>query len=227
MKYTRVLLFFFFCCYVFLGAGCSVLAPQKDFSKFYTFCAYDSSEKIPDPSGARPVIINLTVGEIPSYADCPYVVTMSNHGQLILSGIARWAEPLQDACTRALTHKLSEFMGDHVTVIPSTYTRGNTFFCDFLLSIGISDFICNEPEKKVVLDCTWSLFNLASRRQVLIRRHIKLTPYDGSNYEDIIAAMELALCGLAWDIAEKIGQICPGAAFVEQGGIGKSQADGS
>jgi uncharacterized lipoprotein YmbA len=147
MKYTKMLLFFF-CYLVALGTGCSVLVPRKDDSKFYTFCAYNSPKKIPDPSDTKSVIVNLTVGEIPSYADCPHVVTMSNNARLTLSEIARWAEPLQDACTRALTHKLSELMCDHVIVIPSAYTKGNAFFCDFLLSIGISDFICNESEKK-------------------------------------------------------------------------------
>jgi uncharacterized lipoprotein YmbA len=163
---------------------------------------------MPNPSEAKSIVINLTVGEIPSYADCPYVVTVSSHGRLTLSEIARWAEPLQDACARALTHKLSELMCDHVVIIPSAYTKGNAFFCDFLLSIGISDFICDESDKKVILSCTWSLFNFTSRRQVLVHRYAKLTPYDGDNYEDIVAAMEFALCELAQDIAARIKQIC-------------------
>jgi uncharacterized lipoprotein YmbA len=210
-----MLLFFFSCYLVSLGTGCSVLTPRKDISKFYTFCGYDLSKKMPDLLNAKSVIMNLTVGEIPSYADCPHVVTMSNHDRLILSETARWAEPLQDACTRVLTRNLSELMCDHVVVIPSAYTKGNTFFCDFLLSIGISDFICDESEKKVILDCTWSLFHYASRSQVLIHRYTKLMPYDGSNYEDIIAAMELALCELARDITAKIGQICSETAFAK------------
>jgi uncharacterized lipoprotein YmbA len=170
---------------------------------------------MPDPLNTRSMIINLTVGEIPSYADCPYVVTISNHGQLTLSEIARWAEPLQDACTRALTHKLSELVCDRIIVIPSAYTRGNTFFCNFLLSIGISDFIYDKSERKVVLDCTWSLFDYISRRQVLVHRYTKLTPCDGSNYESIIAAMELALYELAQDIAAKMVQIFPEATSIE------------
>ncbi|MDR0742099.1 MAG: PqiC family protein [Puniceicoccales bacterium] len=215
MRYSRILLFFFSCYLVSLGTGCSVLTPQKDGSKFYTFCRHGSSKKIPLPLDAKSIIINLTVGEIPSYADCPYIVTTSGHDRLILSEIARWAEPLQDACTRALTHKLSELMCGHVIVIPSAYTRGNTFFCNFLLSIGISDFIWDESEKKVVLDCTWSLFDYTSQRQVLIYRYTKLTSYDGSDYEDIVAAMELALYELALDITAKIEQICPEATCVK------------
>ncbi|MDR1457306.1 MAG: PqiC family protein [Puniceicoccales bacterium] len=215
MKHTKMLLFLFSCYFVSLGTGCSILAPQKDDSKFYTFCTYGSPKKISDSSDTRPVIVNLTVGEVPSYADCPYIVTMPNHDRLTLSKTARWAEPLQDACTRALTHKISELMCDHVIVIPSAYAKGNTFFCDFLLSIGISDFICDESEKKVVLDCTWSLFHYAFRRQVLVHKYASLTPYDGDSYEDIVTAMELALCELAQDIAAKIEQIRPEADSVE------------
>jgi uncharacterized lipoprotein YmbA len=165
---------------------------------------------------AKLVIINLTVGEIPSYADCPYIVTISDHDRLTLSEIARWAEPLQDACARVLTNKLSEFMCNHAIVIPSAYTKGNAFLCDFLLSIGISDFIYDESEKKVIVNCTWSLFDYISQSQILVRKYAKLTPYDGSNYEDIVAAMELALHELARDIATIIGQTCLGTAFLEE-----------
>jgi hypothetical protein len=106
-------------------------------------------------------------------------------------------------------------MGDHVVVIPSAYTKGNTFFCDFLLSIGISDFIYDKSEKKVVLDCTWSLFDYLSQRQLLICRYTKLIPYNSSNYEEVVAAMEFALCELAKDIASRIGQICPETTLIE------------
>jgi uncharacterized lipoprotein YmbA len=196
----------FCCCLASLEMGCSIFTPKKDVSRFYTFCGYDPLEKVSDSSSLRRVIINIIVGEIPSYADCPYIVTVSTNDRLILSEVDRWAEPLQDACTRALTNKLSELMYDYAMVIPSAYTKGNVFLCDYLISIGFSDFIYNEAEKKVILECTWSLVDFATKNQILVCRYAKSIPSSNSNYENVVVTMKLALYELAQDIATKVDQ---------------------
>jgi uncharacterized lipoprotein YmbA len=157
------------------------------------------------------MIINLTVGEIPSYADYPYIVTISTHNRLVLSEINRWAEPLQDACARTLTNELSKLMCDYALIIPSSCTKGNSFLYDYVLSIGLSDFIYDEEEKKVTLECVWSLINFATKSQVLIHEYKKSTPssFSDGSYKDIVDTMELALYELAQDIAAKVGQIFP------------------
>jgi hypothetical protein len=87
-------------------------------------------------------------GEIPSYANYPYLVPISLHNRLVLSEINRWAEPVQNAYARVLTNELSKLMCDHALIIPSACTKGNVFLYDCVLSIGLSDFIYDEEEKK-------------------------------------------------------------------------------
>jgi uncharacterized lipoprotein YmbA len=182
-----------------------VFVPQKDQSVFYTLgdhsiigCGH-SDEVTPNL-----IIINLLLDEIPSYADCPYIVTKDRGDKLIFSDIHRWAEPFGDACIRILHDRLSEKLQGKAIVVSSMHTIGNTLVCDYRLSIDFDDMIYNDGEENVIVKCTWTFFDYEKRRQVCIHKYAGTTPVDEMTYDNVVHATKAALTELADDITEKI-----------------------
>jgi uncharacterized lipoprotein YmbA len=191
-----------------LVSGCSIFKPQKDPSIFYTLGNHSSeNESFARKTGDKFLIINLLVEELPSYADCPYVVTKSERNKLVFSETHRWGEPLKDSCCRALQDRLSETISDFAMVISSTRSVGNIHVYDYRLSVDVDDIIYNATERSVILKCSWSLFDYVSRNRILFNKYIGIMPINGeATYENIVDAMKLALTAFADDVSMKIRQ---------------------
>ncbi|MDR2737460.1 MAG: PqiC family protein [Puniceicoccales bacterium] len=202
-------LIFTFSLVILLLPGCSIFVPQKDNSVFYTLSehsstANDLAKEVRDDS----VVINLIINEIPSYADCPYIATQQEQNKIFFSEIHRWAEPFEDSCCRVIRDRLCEALRGRIAVISSMYAIGNQSVCDYWLSIDLDDAIYNAQEGNVIVKCSWSLFNYATKKRILLRKYSNSTAVKGdAAYENIVEAMRVALMELADDILEKIQAI--------------------
>ena len=98
-------------------AGCSVLAPQPDPSRFFTLAPMAQA---PAAAPAQP---GFTYGlgpiKLPAYLDRNEIPTRVSPTEIIYSPAERWAEPLQASVTRVLMQNLAALLNtDKITVYP-------------------------------------------------------------------------------------------------------------
>jgi uncharacterized lipoprotein YmbA len=96
-----------------LGAGCTILAPQPDRSKFVILTPISNSAGAARPIGAVPNS-QLTIGvgpvEFPDYLKRLAVVTRTGPNRVELSDNKRWAEPLHRNFDRVLSENLATLL---------------------------------------------------------------------------------------------------------------------
>jgi uncharacterized protein len=98
--------------------GCSVLAPQKDESRFFTLApvveARSDAETAP-----RGLIYGLGPIELPEYLDRDELALRVSPAEVTYSATDRWAEPLRTNLTRVLLQDLSTLVGaDRIVLYP-------------------------------------------------------------------------------------------------------------
>jgi uncharacterized lipoprotein YmbA len=80
-----------------IAAGCSVLAPQEDRTRFFVLTPTAGSTLVASaaaPGGNRAITVGLGPITIPRYLDRPEIVTRLNDTEFSISDTDRWAEPL-------------------------------------------------------------------------------------------------------------------------------------
>jgi len=98
-----------------MAAGCSVLSPQPDPSRFYILTPVAQSNGLAASSAATARNSQLTIGigpvEFPDYLRRLPVVTRVGPNRIELSDDKRWAEPLDKNFTRVLSENLATMLG--------------------------------------------------------------------------------------------------------------------
>jgi uncharacterized lipoprotein YmbA len=104
-----------------LGAslwGCSILAPQKDVSRFYTLDPVAEAHSDGD-TAPRGIIYGLGPIEMPEYLDRDELALRVSPAEVTYSPTDFWAEPLQTNLTRILLQDLSALLGaDRIVLYP-------------------------------------------------------------------------------------------------------------
>jgi uncharacterized lipoprotein YmbA len=131
-----------------LLVGCSVLQPVKDSALHHVLDAL-----VPDRtlSAATPAIA-INRPSLPSYLDRQQLITRSD-GQLMISKLDIWAEPLDAAISRVMASNLSRLTGSmNIQSVESFSTLDYTE----LLELRIAQF---EPDafNAMILQGTWKL----------------------------------------------------------------------
>jgi uncharacterized lipoprotein YmbA len=90
------------------AAGCGLLDPRPDTSRYYTLPTGAAASVPPPAGGARSPAPSLGLGPVtlPSYLDRPQLVTRLGPERLALSSGDRWAAPLDEQFWRALAEDL-------------------------------------------------------------------------------------------------------------------------
>jgi len=90
--------------------GCTVLAPQKDETRFFVLMP---AQNQPALSSAAPqaLVVGLGPITIPAYVNRPEVVTRMNESELKVSDTDRWGERLDLNIARVLAADLSDQLG--------------------------------------------------------------------------------------------------------------------
>lgn len=196
-------LFLVVCAALMIG-GCTMFQPQKDTAVFYSIgmhsgCAQEVAEVTNKPIAC----INLLVEEIPSYADCPFIVTKGHGQNIIFDQNARWASSFEDECYDFVKDYLSRMLSDSVMVVSDIHADGNMVTCHYRLSISFDDFIYLRDEGRIVLRCDWSLYDYIRKSSVITHRSMISVPVDSRDYGIIAAGMRKALELLVNDIVAK------------------------
>ena len=203
MKDLKLLLVI--CLSVMIG-GCTMFQPQKDTAVFYSIGVH--SDDVPEVAEVtdRPIAcINLLVDEIPSYADCPFIVTKGHGQNIIFDQNARWASAFEDECYDFVKDYLSCMLSDSVMVVSDIHADGNMVTCHYRLSISFDDFIYLRDKGCIVLRCDWSLYDYIKRSSVITDRTMISVPMESGlqDYDIIVAGMRSALEALVNDIVAR------------------------
>lgn len=191
-------------CVALMIGGCTVFQPQKDTAVFYSIGEHSCDAQENTENIDRPIVcINLLVDEIPSYADCPFIVTKGRGQNIIFDQNARWASSFEDECYDFIKDCLSRTLSDSVIVVSDTHADGNMVTCHYRLSISFDDFIYLREEGRIVLRCDWSLYDYIQKCSVITQRSAMSLPVSSKNYDNIVVGMRQALEYLVGDIVSK------------------------
>ncbi|MCX8048332.1 MAG: PqiC family protein [Methylohalobius sp.] len=172
------------------AAGCAFIG-QSPSPQFYIL------PYLSVPAPAAPVLetIGLAPIRLPRYLDRPQIVTVNKGGQVQLSELHRWAEPLEAGFSRALAESLTARLpGKAFAPLPSALTVTR------ILEIQVEDFRV-EPAR-CVLTVTWYLRR--STQTLNSQRQTVDVPVPGEDHTAFVAAMSHAVDALAEDIARQL-----------------------
>ena len=137
---------------------------------------------------------------LPSYLDCPHIVTRATEHRLELSEFNRWAEPLKESMLRVIGVNLSnELKTTRVFALPR---RSPVVPIEYKVEINVARFD-GKLGGEVVLVARWILLGkddqLISTKVSIIREQSA-----GSDYDALITAQNRMLSTLSKEIAEAI-----------------------
>lgn len=192
------------CAAAALFAGCSVLAPQPDRTRFFVLTASAPPAGAVSPS---PGALALGLGpiDLPSYLGHLEVVTRAAPNRIDLSPSDRWAESFDDNVREVLTRDLgARLPGAHIVSFPWYPTTT----LDYEIAVRFERFE-RAGANSTELDAHWTIRDGKTRRTLATRaaRFATAVP-DG--------AMESAAAALSADLAELAGQIATTVAQLNQ-----------
>ena len=189
--------------------GCSaiartILAPQKDVSKFYLITPVDSATSAPTAtqSSGGGFTIGLGPIKLPPYLDRPEVVTRAASNRLELSKDDRWGESLQNGFTRAMERDLAAQAGTQNIVAFPWYA---TVHIDMQVEIDVYRFE-TDGQGNANLSAKWTLLDPTGN--ILYTQESNLTqPSKPGDDTEAAAALSRTIGDLSAQIANMMQQI--------------------
>ncbi len=179
--------------------GCTGKSPKAD---FYVLTA------IPAAASAATALsgeMAIAVGPVslPAELDRKQIVTRDAGNRLKIAELHRWAGPLQDNITSALTTNLTALLGtDRV----APYNRESLFPFTHHVVISINRFD-GWPAGEILLDVTWSIKRTGVSEPLIVQRSEIRKPVATADYAGIVAAQSKALAEISSRIADALKQL--------------------
>jgi uncharacterized lipoprotein YmbA len=184
-----------------LLSGCTVLAPQKDETRFFVLMPVQDGTTPSPPAGAawEPVAIGLGPITIPPYLNRPEVVTRISDSELKVSDTNRWGESLDTNVTRVLAADLSSQLATQQVV---SYPWRLSTPMDYAVSVAFQRFE-RTGDGHVVIVANWTIRN--GKDEKIIQTGTTWIN-DPSGPDDASAAQALSrgLAQVSHDIAQAI-----------------------
>ncbi len=178
-----------------MAAGCSILSPRPDPTKFYVLTATST--------GGAAATSNLVIGlgpvKLPAYLEHPEVITRVAPNRLDLSSTDRWAEPLDDNFRRVLATDLTTLIGTD-QVLPFPWDLSTQV--DYKIEVNVQRFE-RDSSGGAQLTANWIIRDGRSDR-VLLTRPADFTESAGSGMENSAASLSADLNDLSKQIATAV-----------------------
>ena len=172
-----------------LAAGCSTPPP----SRFYTLAATATATATPSPST---LVIAVGPVTIPSIVDRPEFVVSTGPNEVRLDDFNRWAAPVQDGLSRAISENLVAILGTpRVVRYPQTLAEEP----DYRVAVEVRTFE-SAPGTSATLDAVWTVRRMKDGKTQTGRTSARETVAE-SGYEALAAAHSRAAARLSQDIA--------------------------
>lgn len=88
-------------------AGCSLLAPRPDPSRFYLLTSVAAEDP---PRSGKAIVLGVGPIQLPEYLDRPEVVIRTGPNEIKLSPTDRWAEPVKSGFRRVFADNLGRLL---------------------------------------------------------------------------------------------------------------------
>ena len=173
-------------------------------AKFYTLQPVEQSST----GKSLPLDVSLAVGPvaIPAALDRAEIVTRDAGNVLSFSEYHRWAGPLEADIASVMAQNIATLLeSDRVT----PFTLENLFFQPthrVVININRYD---SQPAKEFLIDATWSIKDLKSRKMLLLRNSTLREPLASAEYEELVAAQSKALAAMSQEIAAALIEVVP------------------
>jgi uncharacterized lipoprotein YmbA len=186
-----------------LHAGCSILAPRPDPSRYFLLEAVPAGEAVSQPS-ARGASIGLGPIRLPDYlVDRREIISRRNPTEVVPSPIDRWAEPLDGAIPRILGLDLSAELGQASVVFYPWYEAQEP---DFQVTVDFERFEI-DTDGNAALVARFEASGLHGARRRLYREaRASRVPATGDPAAQA-AALSQALADLGREIAVAIREL--------------------
>ena len=191
--------------------GCSalaktILAPQKDISKFYLLTP-TADTTAPPPAAAQSTGGDFTIGlgpiKLPPYLDRPEIVTRAAPNRLELSKDDRWGESLQNGFTSVMARDLAAQTGTRRVIIFPWY---NTMHIDLQVQIDVYRFE-TDGQGNAQLSAKWTILD-STGKNILYTAESNLTqPSKPGDTTDAAAALSRTVGDLSGQIANMLHQV--------------------
>jgi uncharacterized lipoprotein YmbA len=211
MSLIKLLMRTYAACAIALSlGGCSaiartILAPQKDVSKFYLITpTADSAATTPTSTQSTGGDFTIGLGPIklPPYLDRPEVVTRAANNRLELSKEDRWGESLQNGFSRAMERDLAAQAGTGQIVVYPWYS---TVHIDLQVQIDVFRFE-TDSQGSAQLSAKWTILDQAGK--ILYTAQSNLTqPSKPGDVTDGAAALSRTIGDLSGQIANMLHQV--------------------
>lgn len=181
-------------------AGCTILQPQRDTSRFFTLSAVADAGDGPAVDG---VALGLGPVRVPAYLDRPELATRVATSEVVFSPKDRWAEPLSTSLRRVLARNLSAILGTE-EVLTFPWPVGSRV--DWSVAVDIARFE-RIPAGQVEVAAHWVVREGAGGRIRFARETRYTQKADGDGTEAAVEAWNKAVGALSSDIAAAVASL--------------------
>lgn len=186
-----------------VAAGCSMLSPREDPSRFFHLTSAPGESPTPPASiDAERGSIGIGPLELPRYLAGPLLVTRIDDNEVQISEFERWAEPLDDNFLRVLVENLSGQLETRVVVFPPLLSEP----VRFRVPIDVGRFE-RDSTGAVELRARWRVEDTATGEAVAYGTSEILQPSLGADDEAAVSALSGALASLSREIATTIRRV--------------------
>jgi len=194
------------------AAGCTLLSPRPDPSKFYVLTATAVSQTT-IPAATTPSRLGIGLGPVnlPDYLEHLEVVTRVAPNRVELSPVDRWAEPLDDSFRRVLARNLAMLLGTD-QVVPFPWYASTRL--DYKIELTVERFE-RDGAGGTLLAAHWVIRDGRSDR-LLIARQSNFAQSVGAQTGAGGGEMERAAAALSADLGDLSKQIAGAVTELNQ-----------
>jgi len=182
-----------------LVAGCALLEPRHDPSRYYTLSAREARPALTREAGPSVVVGPVT---FPTYLDRNEVAVRVSPSELKYEVAERWAEPLVQNFTRVLVEDLGTALGSERVAALASSTAVTP---DFWVEVVVVRFEAG-IDGSAQLTARWAVRN-AARKIVRVRQSQHARQAAAATTEGGVKALSAALGDLADEIATVLREI--------------------
>jgi len=184
-------------------AGCSILEPRPDTSRFFTLSAVSQASDTPRASG---ISIGLGPVRVPAYLDRPELATRVATTEVVFSPRDRWAEPLSASIRRVVAENMSAILGTE-EIVAFPWPVGT--HVDWAVAIDVARFDRNLTGE-VEVAARWVVREGAGGRIRIARDTRYPQKAGGDGTAAAVEAWNEAVAALSRDIAAAIASLGAG-----------------
>ncbi|MGH7931843.1 MAG: PqiC family protein [Candidatus Binataceae bacterium] len=193
-------------CACLVVAGCSVLAPRPDHSRFFILTPVadgtDPSATVASASLSSQLVIGVGPIAFPDYLRQPQIVTLTGPHQIDLSVEDRWAEPLDENFTRVFSENLAHLLNTHRI---ERYPWPRTNPVDYQVVVDVQSFETTKDGQSQMI-ARWVIKDGRSGKDLYAYETTAGTPVDTGD-TGASAALSADLATLSRGVASQIVEL--------------------